>query len=409
MFESIERVYKKFSAIDHLTFLDDMDSSGNTEKVGGDSYVGGVIATESTSAGIEKYAKSVKEYAIKRGLSGYSEVVANMVNEGKTSTEIISAGIEFLSKAQGVAIGTQTFDMKKLIKDGKEDIHRRINERAQGKGISLGFPQIDRMIGGLRPMLIEIAGLPSTGKTDKTLNIMYKMANMGIPVGYISAEMGNNEMMARICGIGLEIDRGSITNADMNDSEWAAMSNTNALENLPIYMDFTSKPNANMIRAKLMSMKATYGIKVAIVDHMQMLSWHTGLKSENANWREIPKAMKIISRDLEMPVILAAQLSREVARAKRAPVLSDLREAGEEDADVVIMLHREDYQTKETSGQLEVYIRKARGGQTGMVTCWYDRTTGVIGEEEYNPNTIKNAPELDYSHRDGTRDPDVPF
>ena len=229
------------------------------------------------------------------------------------------------------------------------------------------------------------------GKTDMTLNIARKMADRGIPVGFISAEMNEPEMIDRVWGLKFLINRTNITNAQLNEFEDATIYRDREVAKMPIYMDFTSKPTANSIRVKLMSMKAKYGIRAAFIDHMQVMGWHTNHKSENANWREIPKALKNIARDLDMPVILAAQLSRDVAKSKREPILSDLREAGEEDADVVLMLYREDYQTDSTSGELKVFIRKARGGQTGLVKCGYDRKTGLIAEEEWNQTTIKQA------------------
>ena len=397
IFEAIKNAYSKSQKVTALELLDELEIMGKADSIGGLPYVLEVSGVTTSAANAESDAGKVKELAIKRGLLGYwNVVVEGLSDKSKSSTDIISDGIDFLSKAGEASKRSKIYTMKELVQIGKEDIADKLNQRAKGKGLTTGYSGIDRKIGGLRSMLVEVAGLPSMGKTDMILNFARKMADKDIPVGIISAEMNEAEMIDRVWGLKLDINRSNITNATLNEFEDNAIYKDEEVAKMPIYMDFTSKPTANSIRVKLMSMKAKYGIRAAFIDHMQVMGWHTNHKSENANWREIPRALKNIARDLDIPVILAAQLSRDVARARREPILADLREAGEEDADVVLMLHREDYQSDSKQSELVVFIRKARGGQTGKIVCGYDKETGIIGETETNPNTIKNAPEPEH-------------
>jgi replicative DNA helicase len=383
IFESIERVYDQGLSVDFFTVEDDLMKNNNFDKIGGAKGFVEATSTTATSANIESYAVTVKEYAIIRGLLQYAGQVQSMIDNGSNSQDIISNLINMASKAQDVSSGSQVYDMGQLFEISKDSITAEKNAKESGQGIAIGIPGVDNKIGGLRPgNLVMIAARPSMGKSDFALNIARRVAEKGSPVGFISAEMTPAGIMERVLSANLKIDSLKIKNAELDEFETEAIWSNKDIAKLPIYTDFTSSPNVHMIRARFSAMKANYGIKVGIIDHMHEMSWHTNHKNSNLNWREVPKGLRDIARDLEIPIVLLAQLSRETEHNDRRPKLSDIREAGEESADVVIMLWRKHYQADDSVkvDELELLVRKARGGVIGCVKSFYDLTTGFIGE-----------------------------
>jgi replicative DNA helicase len=383
IFQAIVNVYCDGKAVDMITVEDHLNRIGKLEEVGGITAIMNISSYTVGSANIEDHAKVVKEHAINRGLLQCAGQVQAKIDGGATSQEVISSLMNIASKAQDVSSGSKVYNMEQLVQLSKDSITASMNARESGNGLATGIPGVDRKIGGLKAGdLVMIAARPSTGKSDLAINISQKVIDKGHAVGFISAEMTPEVIMSRVWGLNLSIDRLKVKNADLDEFETEAIWKNKDIAQMPLYIDFTSSPNVHMIRARLTAMKANYGIKVAVIDHMHEMSFHTNHKNSNMNWREIPKGLRDVARDLEMPIVLVAQLSRETEHSNRKPKLSDIREAGEESADVVIMLWREHYQSDDSVkvDELELLIRKARNGVTGTVKCLYDLTTGFIGE-----------------------------
>lgn len=384
-------------------------------------YLAGLYNEVATAAHAEQYAKVVKDDGIRRSLVGYWDILYSGLMDSKSPSEIIADGIAFLTKAQDVSMRTEAYTMPELVDYSREYIVQQEIEQKSGKGITTGISLLDTIVGGLKPGLIIIGARPSLGKTDLGLNFAQNISLRGNSVGFISAEMSKGEMMSRVWSLNTKINRLKLFNATMEKHEKDEIFADKSVSKLPIYWDFSSRPTAHTIRARLSAMKANYGIRVAIIDHLQMMGWHTRHKSELENWREIPVALKEIGRDLDMPIILIAQLSRGIEYEKRKPRMSDLREAGEEPVDTCLMLWRKHYQSDNPPDvdELKIHIVKSRNGKTGMVKCRYDMSTGHIGQaadqsrdpepdEEEKPKR-KYKPKQTERTDTGHGDEDVPF
>ena len=398
----------------------------HTDKISKDAhfpYLAGLSNEVATAAYAEQYAKVVKDDGIRRGLVNYWSVIYSAIQDSKSPSEIIAEGIAFLTKAQDITARTEAYTMPELVDYSKEYIIQQELEQKEGRGITTGISLLDNIIGGLKPGLMIVAARPSVGKTDLGLNFAQNISSRGNPVGFISAEMSKGEMMSRVWSLSLKINRLKLFNATMDKHEKDEVWADKSVSKLPIYWDFSSRPTAHTIRARLSAMKSNYGVRVAVIDHLQMMGWHTRHRDSLENWREIPVALKEVGRDLDMPIILLAQLSRGIEYEKRRPRMSDLREAGEEPVDTCLMLWRKHYQSDDPPDvdEMKIYAVKSRNGKTGVVKCRHDMATGHIGQaadqsrdpepdEEDSPKRkykSKQTNRVDTGH--GEEDENLPF
>ncbi|MBD3427213.1 MAG: replicative DNA helicase [Candidatus Omnitrophica bacterium] len=377
IFSSIVALYDNNEAVDMVTLIEQLKKQDLLDEVGGPSYVAELANSIPTAANIEHYAKIVREKFLLRSL----------IN---TATKIVSEGYESSCEAEELLDRAERliFDitssrkremhvsaMKDIVKESIETIDHLYQRKENITGIPTGFHDFDVMTAGLqRSDFIVLAGRPSMGKSALAISMMeYAGVVEKIPCAYFSLEMSKDQLAQRmLCSIA-GVNAHKVRTGFLSQNDWPELVKAaQKLSEAPIYIDDTPGISALELRAKARRLKSKHDIKMLIIDYMQLM--RGSFKSENRQQEisEISRSMKALARELDVPVIGISQLSRAVEqRQDHRPQLSDLRESGaiEQDADLVVLLLREEYYnpTEENKGQAEVIVAKQRHGPVGSI------------------------------------------
>ncbi|HLP80355.1 MAG TPA: replicative DNA helicase, partial [Nitrosomonas sp.] len=280
------------------------------------------------------------------------------------------------NKTQSGLVGSM-----EIVKASIQKIEELYKNKAEITGIGTGFKKLDEMTAGMHPgEMTIIAARPSMGKTAFSLNIAQHMAlRLKKTVAYFSLEMGKESMMMRMLSAESKVSMSEIRNGRIQDSAWPKLINAaSALSEAPIFIDDTPGISPFEIRSRARRLKAEHGLDVIMIDYLQLMSMKQKFNSREQEVAEISKSLKAIAKELQIPIVALAQLNRGVeGRTEKKPMLSDLRESGsiEQDADVIMMLYRDDYYDKENpdkQGHAEVIVGKQRNGATGPVKLRFD-------------------------------------
>jgi replicative DNA helicase len=298
-------------------------------------------------------------------------------------------------------------DASQLVKISLERLEFLYANKGDVTGVASGFFDLDKLTSGFQPgELVIVAARPSMGKTAFSLNLAMSAAlREKKSVAYFSVEMGKEQLMTRMLASEGMIPLSQLRSGNIDENSWSKLINAAAkLSEAPIFIDDTSAISPFDIRAKARRLKAKGGLDLIIVDYLQLMSMKQKVESREREVSEISKLLKGLARELKIPVIALAQLNRGVeGRSDRRPLLSDLRESGsiEQDADVIMMLYREEYydrDTPEIKGLAEVIIGKQRNGPTGTVKLRWRPEFGLFENniESNNhplpPNPTRPAP-----------------
>lgn len=374
IFQTIVDLYNKEHAVDLVILKEELSKGGLLEEVGGITYLIEIEESVPMAANVEYYAKIVREKAIKRNL------IDAAIKIQKDACDDILDSDELLDKAERnifeitqkkyLKQANRLYDVLKDTFDRIDDLHDRKNRLT---GLSTGFYELDDMTCGLQPSeLIIIAARPSMGKTSLALNIL---EHIGVvlkkPSLLFSLEMTSHQIAQNMLCSHAKINAYKMRRGMLEDELWGNLTLAmGTLSNAPIFIDDTSGLSILEIRAKARRLKAKEDIQLVIVDYLQLIE---SLRAENRQQEIslISRSLKSLARELGTPVIAVSQLNRSVeAREGHRPRMSDLRESGsiEQDADVILLLHRDDYYDPEKNrGVAEINIAKQRNGPTGSI------------------------------------------
>ncbi len=382
IFQAMLDLFMKNRPIDLLTVREVLDDQKKLEEVWGNQYLITLTNSIFTSANIYQYAQIVKRKSVLRKLIKAGN---DILLYGYDEESDINSLLE--KSEQALFWVTQTFIQNKLIHI-KDIINLRYEEFAEvhanpdlaKEGVSLsGFKNLDEKIGGFKPGdMVIIAARPSMGKTALALNVAWNAAAMGKHVAIFSLEMSKEQLTDRMISSAMGVDSWKLAKWMLSDEEFSRMGD--ALENLSraaIYMDDSPMGNLMEIKSKARRLKMESGLDCIVIDYLQLMSGGNPMNRVQ-EISDISRGIKALARELQVPIIALSQLSRAVeSRTTKEPVLSDLRESGsiEQDADVVMMLYREDYydEFSENKGVTNIFIRKNRNGPTGQVDLKFDR------------------------------------
>jgi len=379
IFEAICALDVRRESIDYLTVVAELDRAGKLDSVGGPAYVTEIINHTPSSIYAETYARIVQRAATRRGLLQAASLIAQAAHDETTD---IDGAIDLSEEALfAVTAPMADDDMVSLNSLLSADMDRVEAARAAGApalGVLTGFADIDRTLHGFRPSdFVIIAGRPGMGKTAFLLAAALNAAKAGAGVWFGTLEMSKEQVAQRLISqeSGIQLQR--ITDGNLNDAEWKIYVDTVAqLNRLPLYVDDNAHLTPTQLRTKARRAVRRRGVKVIMLDYLQLMV--TADKSENRTQEvsQITRRLKQLAKELNVPVVSAAQLSRKVEeRADKRPLLSDLRESGslEQDADVVIFLYREDYYNENSVrvNQADVIIAKHRNGPTATATLFF--------------------------------------
>jgi replicative DNA helicase len=382
IYKAMLDLYGKGKPVDLVTVNALLKERGQLEGVGGPVFLAELSEQVGFATNAEYYAGLVRDKAILRRLLDASQQIARAC---LAPVENVSALInDAESKLFQVAANqkTQAKSLADLIPVEEVKIEALHARKDQLIGLSTGFRDIDKLTAGLQDSdLIILAARPSMGKTALALNIAFNTAYKSkppVPVAFFSLEMSESQLTRRLIASAGKINAERLRTGQMEPEEWVQFNKTNQmLIEVPIFIHDASSPTVLEIRSHARRLKMRHGIRLIIVDYLQLIQGRAGLSSREQQISEISRSLKALAKELQVPIIALSQLSREVEkREKKRPQLSDLRESGaiEQDADLVLFIFRgEVYHPGDLSirGIAELNLAKQRNGATGTTTLTY--------------------------------------
>lgn len=375
LFQVMIELSERGEPLDLVTITSELRDRKLLEEVGGVSYLAELAEVVPTSANVEYYARIVEEKSILRRLI-------------RTATQIASAGYsggaevaEILDEAEKQILDISQrrhrngfVPIRDILMETYEHIEKLHYKKGEITGIPTGYTDLDRMTSGLQPSdLIIIAARPSMGKTAFALNLAQNVAvRSKLPVAIFNLEMSAPQLVMRMLAAEGNIDAQAFRTGNLTEEDWEKLTMAiSTLSEAPIFIDDTPGVTVFDIRSKLRRLQAEHGLGLVLIDYLQLISGRGG-ESRQQEISEISRSLKLMARELNVPVIALSQLSRAVEqRQDKRPMLSDLRESGsiEQDADVVAFLYRDDYYNEDSEKKniLEVIIGKQRNGPVGKV------------------------------------------
>ncbi|MBU2043970.1 MAG: replicative DNA helicase [Candidatus Omnitrophica bacterium] len=380
IYSSILSLFDLRKKIDILTVSEDLSKKKVLERVGGSTYLATLADFVPTSAGAVHYARIVKEKGILRSLIGSATSIISSVYKGDGDvSSLLDQAEKMIFEISDRRVEGGYVHIKDIIKDGIELIESLYHKKSHVTGIPSGFRDFDSKTAGLQKGdLIVCAGRPSMGKSAFVTSIAAHVAiEEKIPVAIFSLEMSKEQLMQRfLCSLAkVEVNR--MRTGFLAPSEWPVLTSAaGKLSEAPIYIDDSPAMTVFELRAKARRLKAHHEIQLVLIDYLQLIRGTRRSESRQQEISDISQSLKALAKELNIPVIAVSQLSRAVeSREGHRPKLSDLRESGaiEQDADVVVLLFREEYYnpTDANRGTAEVIIAKQRNGPVGSINLTF--------------------------------------
>lgn len=390
IFDGLLGLYEKGGPVDGVLLRDELRRAGTLDSVGGAKYILEVVNSVPSSANAVYYSQIVKNKALLRELiSASSSIINDAYEEGGEVENKLDAAEQLIFAVTHKKLTTSSSSVKDLLVEILEDIQGRTGEIVTG--LPTGFGELDHMLCGLqRGEMIIIAGRPSMGKTSFALNVAEHIgADNNVPIAVFSLEMGCKQLVERIlCSRG-HLDSQAVRRGNLDpDQESELVHSAGELSEKPIYIDDTAGLTPLELRAKARRLKSQHDIQCIVIDYLQLMSSGGRVESRQQEITTISRHVKSLARELDVPVVILSQLNRSPeGREGHRPRMSDLRESGslEQDADVVLLLHREDYYHRgeveyEDTGKAEVIVAKQRNGPTGVVELTFLEQYTRFGE-----------------------------
>jgi len=376
IWEAFTRLHERRRPIDLLTVSEELDQQGQLAEIGGPAYLTGLINNVPISLHAEAYGHLVEETSVRRRMLTAANQIAKLAYQEEESVETIMDEAE--KSVFGVSERRMTRDLQ-TIQQVLSEYYDRIDQLTRRgedtRGVPTGFIDLDQLLGGLQPSdFLIIAGRPGTGKTAFMLSAAKNAAQTHKEhVAVFSLEMSNEQLVQRLISQETGIDSHRLRTGKLTEDEWPIF--TQAIEVLSdthIFLDDTPSLTPLQLRTKCRRLHLEFNLDLIIVDYLQLMSG--GLRVENRvqEVSYISRNMKVLARELSVPVLAAAQLSRAIEqRADKEPQLSDLRESGslEQDADIVMFIHRPELYDQDTLKQniAQIKVSKHRNGPVGTV------------------------------------------
>ena len=376
IFSTMISLYNERKNVDLITLSDRLKSDGNLEKVGGISYLTALVEFVPSAANVEYYINIVKEKSIQRALiKNATDIITQSYAPGVEIDELVDQAERLIFQIAVSREKQKMVHIKDLIKQSIEVIDSLYQRKEHITGIATGFTEFDNMTSGLQKSdLIIIAGRPSMGKSALAVCMgEYASSEKKIPVAFFSLEMSKEQLVQRLLCSQARVDAHKLRSGFLSPSDWPKLTAAaGRLSSTPIFIDDTPAISVLELRAKARRLKANYDVKLIVLDYLQLMRTSTKVESRQQEISEISRSLKALARELSVPIIAISQLSRAVeSRQDHRPQLSDLRESGaiEQDADLVVLLMREEYYnpTEENRGIADVIIAKQRNGPVGTV------------------------------------------
>jgi len=402
VFRTMLELNAKSEPIDLLSVSSKLKEKKVLEQIGGSSFLSELANSVPMSTNVKHYADIVQKKHLLRGLIDSGEYISEL-GFSEADEEIESILDKAEKKVFGVVSspkGQKFTHIKEALPEAWERLERLHENKGEMRGIPSGFADLDSILAGFQKSdLIILAARPSVGKTTLALDIARNVAKQNVPVFIFSLEMSKQQLVDTMMAAESKVNAWKLRNGRLTtDSEFQLVRDSlDRLSKAPIFMDDQSSNNIMNMRSVARRVKAEHGLGLIIIDYLQLMATSKNYDNMVNQVTEISRSLKGLARELDVPVIALSQLSRAVEARGGRPRLSDLRDSGsiEQDADVVMFIHREDkYKDKEEKNNIaEILIEKHRNGPVGKVELYFDedRRTFVsidknlVGIEGYTP------------------------
>jgi replicative DNA helicase len=379
IFAAIAELTARSEPADAVTLAEYLAAKGQADETGGLAYLAGLARETPTAANIRAYADIVRERSLLRQLIRVSgEIAASAYeSEGRPAKDLVDDAERrvFEIAESGRRTGSGFVPLRDVLGATIDRLDMLHQSQGQLTGVATGYTELDRMTAGLQPGdLVIVAGRPSMGKTTLALNIAENAAIAGnTPVAVFSMEMSREQLSMRMISSLGRVDQSHLRTGMFGDEDWARINSAIAqMKVAPVYIDDSGALTPTEVRARARRLSRERGLGLIVVDYLQLMQVPGTKENRATEISEISRSLKALAKELKVPVIALSQLNRSVEqRTDKKPVMSDLRESGaiEQDADVIMLIYREEVYEPETprKGIADIIIAKQRNGPTGEV------------------------------------------
>jgi replicative DNA helicase len=392
LYGAMMRLYAKGEPIDQLTLSDELRSVGEFDRVGGRQYVFRLVESVPTAANAARYAEIVRGKALLRAvIDAGDRIQQEAFAEPEDVTQALDAAEQLIYGVSNRQLKVHLAPVSELAPSTLEMIQRLYEQEGEVTGVESGFEDLDRMTTGFHKSdLVILAARPAMGKTALALNAIWHAAGIkGLPVAIFSLEMSKEQLVQRLISQVTRIRTQDLRSGNVGAEDWPKLVRGVAeVARAPVWIDDTAGITLMEMRAKVRRLASRLNaqneapLSLVVVDYLQlMIGQRARAENRQQEIAEISRGLKVLARDLNIPVLAVAQLSRAVEqRHDKRPLLSDLRDSGsiEQDADMVMFLYRDEYYNPDSDdkGIAEIIIGKHRNGPTGKVQlAWLEQYT----------------------------------
>ncbi|MBR0188847.1 MAG: replicative DNA helicase [Clostridia bacterium] len=385
IFNAISEILKANRTVDVITLTDMLEKQGNLRNVGDISYITGLTNMLPSTANYISYLSLVKRDSMLRKLIDGATGIIKECNESKDEKQSLALAEKTVYDIANDADTSEIYKISSVIPDVMTKLDELSKDSSKFRGIRTGYRGLDYILNGFHGSdLMILAARPAMGKTSLAMNLVENIALAGKSCAVFSLEMSKEQLVQRMLCAVANVSMSNALKGQMQKSEWLKIAKAKEmLANTRIFIDESSVITPEEILSKCRRLKRKHGLDFVMIDYIQLMDSKSRTREENRQQQvsEISRNLKILAKELDVPVLALSQLSRAVESEKRRPQLSDLRESGaiEQDADIVMFIHRPDIGAKEkelADGKIqpnvaELIIAKHRNGATGMVKLYF--------------------------------------
>ncbi len=375
IWEAILNLHERRDPIDYLTLVNELEQQGRLADVGGAAYILSLINKTPSALNAAGYGHIVERMAVRRRLIEAASRIVRVAHSEETDIdEVISQSEQAIFEVTERRLSRELTPVREVVSSYFDHISLLARHQEEVMGVPTGFIDLDRLLGGMQKSdLLIIAARPGMGKSSWLNSVVLNAARNHQRVALFSLEMSNEQLVQRFVSAETRIPSHKLREGRLDERDWAQfVAATQRIGELPIFLDDTPALSTQELRTKARRLYLEYGLDLVVIDYLQLMT--TPFRNENRvqEISYISRALKQLARELNVPVVAAAQLSRAVEqRTDKRPQLSDLRESGsiEQDSDVVLFIYRDAYYNPDTpdGNGAEIHIAKHRNGPTGMV------------------------------------------
>ncbi len=381
IYDAIITLNQRHEPLDFITLTEELRRREQLEEIGGEGYVIGLINAVPTSVNARTYGRMVEAAAIRRRMIGAASTIANLAYDESEKIDIVIDRAErSLFSISEERTTRDLVPIKQIARDYLERVEE-LNRRGDDViGVPTGFVDMDRLLGGLNKSdLLIVAARPGMGKTSFQNSIALTAATrFGKRIAMFNMEMSGEQLVQRMISAETRIDSQRLRRGDLRDHEWPIfLEAVGRLSETRIFIDDTPSITPMQLQTKCRRLYAEHGLDMVMIDYLQLMQAERTTNNRVQEISEISRSLKQLARELDVPVVAAAQLSRAVEqRQDKRPMLSDLRDSGsiEQDADIVMFIYRDEYYNPDTTERpniAEINVAKHRNGPTGTIDLYW--------------------------------------